>query len=146
MRRLVVSVIVSLLVTGLVHADELNNCGFLSLAISNNNPSACTLVRKELRHGNMSSGTLVPGLIPAGGTSYPFEIAQTFFGPDLILTYQCGEDREVTFESQQNMCLFVAGNITGMVHSAYNMSAAFASENGSYWWSSHGFISWTLYS
>lgn len=145
MRKIVLATLAALsLSSGIGFAADDNNCGYLSIAISNNNPTSCTLVRKDIRHGNMSSGTQVPGLIPAGGVSFPFELSQTIFGPSVVLTYQCADDQEITFESQQNLCFLSAGNITGTVYSARNMRAFYTSENGSYWWSSHGFISWTL--
>lgn len=122
-----------------------NDCAYLSVMISNNTANNCELTQKTLVHGNMSSSSQVPLLISAYSSSNPFSLRQTLYGPDIILTYQCGPDTRITFESQQNVCYFSAGAINGTIHSHIGIHAEYTKEEGSAWWGRHGSISWKLH-
>ncbi len=128
-----------------IAADEPNYCQFLSVMINNRSPLNCELIAKDIKAGQMSSSTQVPGLISSGSSSYPFEMRQLFYGPDIVLTYKCGEKRKITFESQQDICIFSAGNITGIIHELVGLSAKHQTDQGSMMWNRHGAISWTIY-
>lgn len=121
-----------------------NDCAYLSVMISNNTDQNCELTAKNVVHGNMSSGSQVPELLPPHSSSHPFNLRQTVYGPDIVLTYQCGVDARITVESQQNVCYFSAGTITGNVYSHLGMNASYTKEEGSAWWGRHGSISWKL--
>jgi hypothetical protein len=122
-----------------------NDCAYLSVMISNNTDSNCELTSKNVLHGNMSSGTQVPLLIQAHTSTHPFSMRQTTYGPDIVLTYQCGPEAQITFESQQNVCYFTAGTITGTVYAHQQLTADYTKEEGSAWWGRHGAISWKLF-
>lgn len=124
--------------------SENNDCAYLSVMISNNTEHNCELTAKNVVHGNMSSSSQVPELIPAHSSSHPFSLRQTTYGPDIVVTYQCGDETRVTFESQQNVCYFSAGTITGTVYSHLGMNASYTKEEGSAWWGRHGSISWKM--
>lgn len=122
-----------------------NNCVYLSVMINNNTKTTCELVNKEVIYGRMSSSTQVPVLIPPGTSSYPFEMRQVLYGPDIVLTYECGAGRKITIESQQDFCALNSGEVSGKILFATNLSARSIRDRGSYFWNRHGSISWTLY-
>lgn len=120
-------------------------CVNLWVMISNNTANKCTLQHSDLRHGYLRESTPIPKEIAAGHTSYPIELSQsTFYGPTLVLTYQCGEGKEISFESHQDVCFNSPGHITGTIYNAKNMSASFVSENGSMSANRFGTINWIL--
>lgn len=131
--------------TAAIADEDFNNCGFLSLMISNSTTETCQLIKKDVKYGKISSSTQVPVLIAPGHSSFPFEMRQLYYGPALILTYQCGNDHTITFESQQDYCYWSAGNINGIVYSVENMSATHQKDMGSALWNRHGTINWTFY-
>ncbi len=145
--KLVALSIASILVTSSTAAiaEDDSNCGSLSLMISNNTTETCQLIQKDVKYGKISSSTQVPVLISPGNSSFPFEMQQLFYGPAIVLTYQCGNDHTITFESQQDYCFFSAGNINATVYSAQSMSAKYQKDTGSSFWDRHGTINWTLY-
>ncbi|MDP3705862.1 MAG: hypothetical protein Q8R24_08125 [Legionellaceae bacterium] len=126
-------------------ASAPNNCAFFSVMINNNTENTCQLIEKQVIQGTMSSSTQVPVLIPSGTSSYPFEMKQVFYGPDIILTYECGQGRVITFESHQGLCVMDSGSITGSILSSSNLKARCVRDRGSYLWNQHGAINWTLY-
>jgi hypothetical protein len=122
-----------------------NNCVYFSVMINNDTDSTCQLIAKQVNGGVMSSGTQVPVLIRPGDSSYPFEMRQVFYGPDIILTYECGQGRVITFQSHQGLCVMDPGTVTGTILSSSNLNAKCVKDRGSYIWDQHGAINWTLY-
>jgi hypothetical protein len=144
MKRLVLFVFLVCSAVNVLADSPPNRCQFLSLMISNNTKETCRLIDRELKHGKMSSSTQVPALIMPGNSSYPFEMMQLFYGPDIVLTYECGAGNVVTFESIQRLCVLKHGPIYGSVLYSQNLHAKQTKEPGSYIWGQHGSINWTI--
>lgn len=145
MKKIILSVLLSSLICGMANADgDDNNCGKLSILLTNLTQSTCTLVSSNLRHGYYKYTSSVPMYIPANTTAGPIFLEQSIFGPDLDLSYACGEDKLVTFSSKQNFCFLAAGDVSGQVQFSRNTSADYQSINGSWFWSQHGSINWRL--
>ena len=147
MKKLMLSMTVlsaSIAAPTLVHADY-DNCAYLSVVIANNGNEPCYLTESYLKHGSLGYYDPVPEVIYPNTYSQPFEVRQSIFGPDISLTYQCGQGRQITIESQQNFCLFMGGTITGMAYNNYYMGADYTKSEGSYW-GRHGEITWYLHS
>jgi hypothetical protein len=121
-----------------------NNCGSLGVTISNLGSNTCTLVNDRLIHGYYTYTSSVPYMIPPGTSAGPIILEQSIFGPELELTYTCGEFKIITISSRQNYCFMSAGNVEGMVKYKQNMSVSFQSFNGSWLWSQRGNINWQI--
>ncbi len=139
-----IPLILIILLSNTVQASEINGCAFLSIAVNNMTPWACTLTQKLVKAGKLSGSTQVPTFLPANSQGMPFEMQQLFYGPDLTLTYQCGENHQITFRSQQDLCVLSSGNMVSEILAATMMTAHSIKEPGSYFWSQHGIINWTL--
>ena len=145
MKKVILSILLSGLVTGLAHADsDDNNCGKLSIMITNLTQSTCTLVSSNLRHGYYKYTSSVPIYIPANSSAGPIFLEQSIFGPDLELGYSCGDGKLISFASRQNVCFLAAGDVTGEVQYTRNAAADYQAINGSWFWSQHGSINWRL--
>lgn len=121
--------------------DNYNDCWRLHIQIGNATPSPCSLVQSKVIHGSLSSSP--PSVIFPGMTER-FDMHQTFRGPEIQLKYLCN-GKQITFSSQQNYCLFRAGNIATQVISHDSAISAFTTtENGSYYWGKPGFVNWVL--
>lgn len=145
MKKTILStVLLSSFITGMAHADDDNNCNKLSILITNSTGSTCTLINSYLRHGYYKYTSSVPMYIPANTTASPIFLEQGIFGPDLELSYSCGNGKLITFSSQQNLCFLSAGNVNGRVLYSQNTLADYQTLNGSWFWSQHGSINWRL--
>lgn len=140
MKRLLLSACV-LLLPWLSYA---NHCHELHLTIKNETGVACHLVDTGLKHGHFIDGTNAPQDVIAHQESAPVSLEQaTFFGPDLVLTYNCG-GRMVSLESQQNLCLIYGGNVTANVLTHDDLTVDSERQTGSFIWGTHGEIWWTI--
>jgi hypothetical protein len=146
MKKLVLlSCVFATLSAGLAHADaDDNNCNKLNIMITNLSPNACTLINSTLRHGYFKYTSSVPMFLPAGTTTSPIILEQSVYGPELELTYACGENKLVTFVSKQNYCFLSAGDVYGDVTYKQNIDADYQATNGSWFWSQHGSINWAI--
>ena len=97
------------------------NCGQLHILISNHTSNDCTLVAQTVIHGSLESGISIPTHIDAKTDAKAFIMSQMGYGPDILLTYQCGEGKKITFESQQDACYYKAGEIKATLLDASNM-------------------------
>jgi len=129
--------------TALADSDSSNNCGKLTVSITNNTHATCHLVWERLHHGYYHYSSSPAAFIPPGITSHPVTLSQSMYGPSLELRYQCG-NKSITFNSQQNLCVFSAGAIHDKILETTNMSASAFKREGSYLWSQHGSIQWIL--
>ena len=125
-------------------ASDNNKCGILNINITNLTNSACTLVNSNIKHGYYKYTSSVPTFIPAGSTASPIFLEQSLVGPELELTYSCGDDKLVTFSSKQNLCFMAAGDVYGRVLLARNTSVNYQATRGSWFLSQHGAISWQM--
>lgn len=80
-------------------AEALYCSSSISVVIKNNTPQMCRLTQQILKQGEMKSNE-VPITILPGTESKPYQL-QNFgkTGPDIVLSYQCGEDKFVSIES-----------------------------------------------
>lgn len=122
-----------------------DSCAYLSIVMTNNGPETCYLTNANIKYGRLSRSSSIPTEIPPGASTPPFEMRQTFFSPDLALTYQCGQEQQITVESTQNYCLFSSGRIHGYAYNSYRMGAEYTKDEGSVW-GRHGEITWYLHS
>jgi len=143
-KSLLVSVLLSITTSLAYAASDNNKCGILNINITNLTNSACTLVNSNLKHGYYKYTSSVPTFIPAGSTASPIFLEQSVVGPELELTYSCGDDKLVTFNSKQNLCFMAAGDVYGRVLLSRNASVDYQAAKGSWFWSQHGAISWQL--
>ncbi len=124
-------------------ADPETDCGTLHIQISNLTDSICVLTSQRIVHGNLL--TQPPLSIPPND-SKRFDMVQTpFYGPEVVLSYQCGNE-SITFTSEQNLCALEAGNITGTILSPMprDIVGEYLALIGSYWWGKPGTISWKI--
>lgn len=119
-------------------------CVFLNMKIQNNTHSTCHLIELKLVSGTIQAINDLPLVIPKGQISDKFVVSEGEWGPlDLILTYECGENKIVKFESQKNLCRHNA-TVDGTALFSYNLDAQFDASNGLYWDNKPAFITWTL--
>lgn len=121
-------------------------CGHFMIQIKNNTQSSCFLTKIKLLGGRVMNVNDLPLEIPAGQSSYPFDVAEQWGqgqGPDIVSTYQCGDGQFVKFESQKDQCGRNA-IVSGVVLSALKMDATYSGTDGSYWDNKPGTIAWTL--
>jgi len=139
---------VSLLVfsgAALAGDDNDNTCGILSVLIVNTTKDTCKLIDQRLNHGYVIGNTHIPVYIPPNSSAPALELIQSrMWGPEIILTYRCGEGRLISLNTRQNFCLLSAGRITGQVTDRRGMTADYTAKEGSYFWNQHGTISWAL--
>lgn len=120
-------------------------CVYFNITIKNNTANDCQLIQKFVRFGAISSATIEPTKIAAGQESQSFEMSENGFnGPDIVLTYQCGNNQIITIESQKNLCMN-NGDITGSILSLSNIDATYTKVTGSYWKNKKGSIYWTFF-
>ena len=147
MKRFVISLAALICFTTLpVYADNSssNNCGKLSISLTNNTGATCHLVWEHLNHGYYHYSSFPPAFIPPGMTSHPVVLSQSVYGPNLELRYQCGDNKNITLRSQQNLCVFSAGAIHANILEESNISAQTFKREGSYIWNQHGSLQWVL--
>lgn len=124
--------------------EDDNDCTKLSIQLVNTTHETCKLTHQNLMHGYMINTSHVPGYIPPGTTALPLDLMQGLLGPEIEFTYQCGKDKSITLYTKQNYCFLSAGDIIGRVLDRENMRADYVKKEGSFFWSQHGAISWSL--
>lgn len=122
-----------------------DSCAYLSIVIANNGNETCYLTNANLKYGYLDQNSGIPQQVYPNSYSQPFEMRQSFFGPEVALTYQCGQDKQITVDSMQNYCLFYGGKISGQAYNSYRMGAEYTMSEGSFW-GRHGEITWYLHS
>lgn len=127
-------------------ADEINNeCTKLSVLLVNTTHNTCKLLHQNLIHGYIINTSHVPGYIPAGTTAPELDLMQGLInGPEIELTYQCGDTKKITLRTKQNYCFIGAGSVAGRIMDRQNMDAEYSAKEGSWFWGQHGTISWAL--
>jgi len=126
-------------------SEDDNKCSVLSILIVNTTPDTCKLVYQNLSHGYVISNSHIPAFIPSNTSAPALELLQGWWsGPAITLTYQCGENRQITLYTKQNYCFLEAGNITARTTNTQNMQADSIARMGSWFWGQHGTLSWAL--
>lgn len=123
------------------HSDQPVLCGHLHVQVSNGSNDVCYLKAFNVNHGSVIT---YPAQSLMAGETKSFELDQTLLGPDVTLTYQC-QDKTITLESQQNLCVLSAGAINNKVvkHSP-GVNAHSTFNQGSYLFNTPGMASWML--
>ena len=119
-----------------------NECANFHIQISNLTKMACVLTSQRVIHGNLITP---PPMSILPNDSKRFDMNQTIYGPAITLSYQCGSEN-ISFTSQQNVCVLEAGDITGSIlHPVpININARYAALSGSYFWQKSGSINWSI--
>ncbi|MCR9192382.1 MAG: hypothetical protein NXI01_06940 [Gammaproteobacteria bacterium] len=126
----------------------------LQITIKNNTPSNCYLTKINNKHGRLLPGIAMdidgpllktmPLKILPGETSSPLTVVEEFsYGPQLHLTYECGEGRAITIESKQDLFRVKYG-VYGKIIAATDMDATFDISLASFWPKTSGKINWIL--
>ena len=81
------------------HIDYMN-CGYsFTIGIKNNTQQTCQLTQQIIKQGDIKSKE-IPLTLPPGEESKPYKIHDFKpTGPDVLLSYQCGDDKFVTIET-----------------------------------------------
>lgn len=134
--------LLSLALINTANATGDNYCSQLHLQITNLTKKACVLTNHNVIHGNLMTS---PPMSILPNDSKRFDMMQTGFGPSITLSYLCGEET-ITFNSQQNVCILRAGNITGTIMPPVpnGIYASYEAIPGSYFWDKPGSINWRL--
>lgn len=114
----------------------------MHVQIDNNTGINCQLTNQILRHGNLESSP--PQGIMAND-SKAFDMEQVFFGPDIILSYQCGSG-SISFEVQQDSAIFMGHTPTVKVISSNGISLVANNQSASVFWGSRGISNISLQS
>lgn len=109
------------------------DCGQLKVSLSNHSGESCTLTRQEIRTGAILPGDSIPSIMD-NSQSYHFTLEQVRFsgGPDVYLTYHCGENKIIGFRVRQNYCMFEAGDISSEMVDRLNLNVRFKASRGDY--------------
>jgi hypothetical protein len=123
--------------------------GRLHVQIANLTGSNCSLnERPDLLHGMFDS--LPPSTLMIN-ESKSFDMEQVGFGPDVILSYGCGDHKEksIRFEVQQDLSILFAytPKVTQLAQGTYGLHLIAHTEAGATWfWSAPGQATIYLYS
>jgi hypothetical protein len=120
------------------------HCGQLNILVFNDTHKPCHLKSQNFISGSLESGSPIPSQLAAKTQAAPFTIRQNFYGPKLILTYQCGKNAQITFESSQSACYFSSGAVSANIKDRLNLSAYSHAQDGSYIQSKAGLLSWVI--
>lgn len=122
-------------------------CVFLDIRIKNQLQSTCQLAALELISGSILYKNInrLPISIAPGQLTAPFTISELNWdeNADLSLTYDCGENKRITIESEKGLCRRNAV-VQGTVLLSQNMNATYDATNGLYWGNQPATITWTL--
>ncbi|MHA7840698.1 MAG: hypothetical protein ACX932_02420 [Gammaproteobacteria bacterium] len=124
-----------------------NGCSILHVQIANDMKSqqSCRLISTNIIHGNMDSS---PPQSIIDGNSSRFDMVETFYGPEIELTYNCN-DKQITFKTQQGYCMMFKGGAgaitTEIKHRDLGINAKPIVHKGSWLWSRPGQVTWSIY-
>jgi hypothetical protein len=142
-----------LLSTSMAYANGPDDlCPFLKIKIKNNTPFTCQLVGSTLKRSITEDLEHLPLLIQSGTESLPFSIIEKqnnptvlgSYGPEVTLSYVCGEGHAITIESTQTSLNYYTKHTTGTVVTSENMDASFSSTVPNCWGRKAGEINWIL--
>lgn len=122
LKKLVISLICTLLFVSQAYAGSLcKPRSSLRVRIYNYSSYDCTLKNHYLIHGSLSNDSTIPAVI-FRGLSDQFDMSMPGLHAINLLTYQCGEDQEITLFSER---FYTGGNhaVTTEVLNPINMQA-----------------------
>ncbi len=129
------------------------------VVIKNDTNETCTLIAHTLHNGSYSPQAKLPEKIAPHHVSQPLQLyipsyllrSFSLLAANIELSFQCGNDKFVTIESQKERNLddlWIANpviTITGSASSIANMDAKYSSTRGSCEKNQSSTIYWTLY-
>ena len=119
--------------------------GRMHVQITNFSGENCALVypSPELLHGSYDS---LPPQSLMINESKSFDVHQVGFGPDVILNYGCGDNKNVRFEVQQDLAIFIAHKPTVTTLSSHGLKVSYDSTEGAMWfWNSPGLVNISIF-
>lgn len=123
-------------------ADSNSGCGHFHIQVANMSGHVCVLSSQRILRGNLISS---PPSTIIQNDSKAFDMEQTMYGPEIMLSYQCGNEN-ITFTSKQNLCYFTYGRISGAVLEPMPMDhkVSYMAYAGSWFWDKPGNINWKI--
>ena len=115
--------------------DDINT---LSINITNATGTLCTLQGMALFKGDFFLNDFVPEFIPPYSSSAPI-ILNSCLSADMLLSYNCGTGKNITFESKQNTYIFSV-NVSGTVIASHNLNATYRINSETF----HHSINWRI--
>jgi hypothetical protein len=128
----------------LISAVATADCQDLFLTIQNDTNDVCTLTTFDLNHGHYTEERMNFKSIPAHTTALPLYLTQTVYGPEITMSFDCGNGKTVTIYSQQNYCSSMSGDVTAKVLNQYGMKATYTAQEGDYAWGQSGSVQWVF--
>lgn len=127
-----------------VVTPSMAGCGSTNIVITNATQDICRLVKSELKHGYFDFVSSAPRYIPSNTTALPIILSQSFYGSELKLRYECGNNHQVTLYNRHDYRMFFTGQVEAKVLDASNLIAEFDTTPGSCLWNEHASIQWLL--
>ena len=112
MKKLVMISISCLMMLNTAYASDSMSCENLQVTIFNSTDKVCALKSYHMDHGYLV--TPPPTSLMPNGVSNFFIMESQYFGPQIRLSYQCGEET-ISFISRQNYCFILPGDVAGYV-------------------------------
>jgi hypothetical protein len=134
--------LISFVSSSVALADDDINYIYFHIQISNQTSSACILTEQDVEGGLLDTPPPT-SILPED--SQRFDMHQAFYGPSIILSYQCGTEM-IRFISRQGLSILGAGSITGEVLTpkTNNIDATYEAIQGSAMWNTTGSINWSI--
>lgn len=131
-----------------------DSCLIFEINLTNFRSETCHLSNMALDDG-INYDKHLPPLVLEPGITETFKLqARTNKagkpGVNLLLTYQCGLDREITLRSQQTKMTgngltgFNAGKVNAELSNIKNMMAIYTADHADCYYNTHGTIHWKL--
>jgi hypothetical protein len=119
-------------------------CGNLHIEISNQTSSTCILSENKIIYGYQMA-TIPTTLLPKQSGKIDMIQVEFYAGPNVILSYQCGQET-IRFSSQQNYCALKPGEIHGNVLEPIpnTINADFTIKEGTVYPEGQGVIEWII--
>lgn len=139
MRKGLFIVFIHLILSATAFAQQ--DCGKLFLEVSNDSSEICKLYNMTIIRGVMDQSV---NREIAPGESLQLVAEQSFYGPDIELTFDCN-GKKATLHSQQNLCLFHYGKLqTNIIVQDPGLTVTHYAIEGSYIHKIPGRVSWVI--
>ena len=120
-----------------------SGCGELDIVIQNHTGSACVLQKSQVNSGYLISS--VPQSIPPNQSSDTITLEQGLIsGISSAHVYRCGSE-SIELRTNQGYCFMNAADVTGQIYSANSIHVRYIAQNGSWWSSYPGRMTWTIF-
>lgn len=120
------------------------NYRFFEISVKNNTDSVCTIMQETLRRGYLEKTFFPTSIKPKEEKQIIIVRDYAFQGSDLVLSYQCGDDKFVTIESERDIWAEDQKYVKGWIWSAAGMDASYTTSYGSCETNQSGKIVWAF--